>query len=239
MLTFEPHASGSAGNLYTATDGRTSIMIEAGLPIRQTRKALGFGVSGLAGCLVSHEHGDHARGVPDIMKAGVDCYMSRGTAEALGVTGHRVRILEPKKPARIATLTVMPFDVQHDAAEPLGFLIVSDLGGRLLYVTDTPFVRYRFGGLTIIALEANFSLEIMRRRTANGDLPAEQYRRVLRNHMSIERAIELLEANDLSQVEAIHLLHLSDGNSDEAAFVDAVARATGKPVYSAPARRAA
>lgn len=235
MLAFESHASGSAGNLYSVTDGRTSITIEAGLPIRQARKHLGFGVTGLAGCLVSHDHGDHAKAVPDVMKAGVDCYMSQGTADALGVTGHRVRILAPKQPARIATLTVLPFDVQHDAAEPLGFLVVSDLGGKLLYVTDTPYIRYRFDGLTIIALEANYSLEIMKRRTAGGELPPEQYRRVLRNHMSVERAIELLQANDLSRVEAIYLLHLSDGNSDESAFVDAVRRATGKPVYAAAA----
>lgn len=238
MIHFESHASGSAGNLYTATDGETSVAIEAGLSFKEIQRALDFQASGLAGALVSHCHGDHAKGVRDLMKAGVDCYMSRETIDELGVSGHHRAIpLRVSKTETIGSLQVIPFDVDHDAPGTLGFVLISRHGGRLLYITDAPFVRYRFKGLTVIALEANYSLEILRANTESGAIPRAHMHRVLGSHMSIERAVELLQANDLSKVQAIHLLHLSDGNSDEADFVERVQRATGKPVYAAPARR--
>src|SRR5690606_41843978 len=59
-------------------------------------------------------------------------------------------------------------------------------------------------------------------------------RRVLCNHMSLERLLAMIRSNYFSQVREIHLLHLSDGNSDVAAFRAAVYRATGKPVFVAP-----
>ena len=239
MITFEPYASGSAGNLYTATDGDTTVAIEAGLPFRQLQQALDHRVSSLAGALISHCHGDHAKGVRDLMKAGVDCYMSHETMNELGVAGHHRAIpLRPGYGETIGSLQVMPFDVDHDAPGTLGFLVASRAGGRLLYVTDAPYVRYRFKNLSVIAIEANYSIEILRENVESGAIPRAHMHRVLGSHMSIERAIQMLGSNDLRRVQEIHLLHLSDGNSDEADFVDRVARATGKPTYAAPARRA-
>ena len=66
------------------------------------------------------------------------------------------------------------------------------------------------------------------------DVSPEHKKRVLRNHMGLERAIELLQANDLSKTREIHLLHLSDGHSDAEGFKQAVAAATGKPDSVAP-----
>lgn len=188
-------------------------------------------MSSLAGCLVSHSHGDHSRAVPDLMKYGVDCYMSRATADETGFNGHRLRVIEPLNPFRIGTWTVLPFDTVHDVSN-LGFLLVNG-DVRILYLTDTAFCRYRFNGLTHVLIEANFSHEILRQNLHDGHFPMAHYVRVLKNHMSLRQAIETMKANDLSQVQEIHLLHLSDGNSDEAAFKAAVQRQCGKPVYVA------
>jgi phosphoribosyl 1,2-cyclic phosphodiesterase len=233
VLQFRAHASSSAGNFYTVSDGETTLAIECGLPVKQIQRALKFKVTGLAGCLISHGHADHAKSARDLMKAGIHCYLSADAAEHLGLTGHRLRKIQPGFTNQIGSLKVTPFDVQHDAPGPLGFLVTSILGGSLLYVTDTPFVRYRFAGLTHVAVEANYSLEILRERLETQALEPAQFQRVVRNHLSLERCLDLLKANDLSQVEEIHLLHLSDGNSDELAFKTAVQRATGKPVYVA------
>lgn len=222
-------ASGSGGNAYRVSDGETSLLLEAGIPFPEIRRGLGFGVSGLAGCLVSHEHGDHAKAVRDVMRAGVDVYASRGTIEALKVDGHRLAVIRAREQFRIGTWTVLPFETEHDAAEPLGFLLAAG-GEKLLYATDTCYIRYRFRGLTHLMLEANHSDDLLRQAVEEGRVPAVLRRRIRRNHMSIERVLDMLRANDLSRVREIWLLHLSNDNSDAERFRREVEELTGKPV---------
>src|SRR5690606_16205721 len=159
-----------------------------------------------------HEHGDHARAAADIMRAGVDIYASRGTVKALGLSGHRVALIRALEQFRVGTWTVLPFEAVHDAAEPLGFLLASKAGGKLLYLTDSAYCKYRFRGLTMLAVECNYSDDLLRQAVEAGRISESVRRRILRNHMSLERLLEMLRANDLSQVQEIHLLHLSDGN---------------------------
>lgn len=224
--------SSSAGNCIVVRDGST-LLLEAGIRYRDIQQALAFRVSQLAACLVSHEHQDHARSVKDLIKAGVNVYASAGTIAALGLRSHRLHAVAPLAAFEVPGWTVLPFPTVHDAAEPLGFLLAGQ-NMKVLYLTDTAYCAYTFPGLTHVLIETNYRLDILRARTQSGELAPEQFQRVVRNHLSLEHAIELLQANDLSQVQEIHLLHLSDGNSDEAAFKDAVARATGKPVFIAP-----
>ena len=174
---------------------------------------------------------DHSKAVKDIMRAGIDCYISAGTAEALGLSGHRVHIIKARQQFRIGTWTILPFDTQHDATEPLGFLLANQDGERLLYATDTYFIRYRFRGLTHILVECNYALDILQKNVAAGLVPAAVKDRVLRSHFSLENVKGFLRANDLSEVREIHLLHLSDNNSDTERFKREIQGLTGKPVY--------
>jgi phosphoribosyl 1,2-cyclic phosphodiesterase len=167
------------------------------------------------------------------MRAGIDCYMSRGTAEALGLSGHRLHIIKAKQQFKIGTWTMLPFETQHDAAEPLGFLLANQDGDKLLYATDTFYIRYRFSGLTHIMIEANYSLDILKRNVEAGAVPKELKSRILKSHFSLENVKKFLLANDLSKVQEIWLLHLSDGNSDAERFKHEIQALTGKPVYIA------
>lgn len=225
-------ASGSQGNAYLVSDGVTSLLLECGIRYADIQRGLGFRVSGLAGVLLSHEHQDHARAAAEMLRAGVDIYTSRGTAQALGLTGHRLRFIRALEQFTLGTWTVLPFDTVHDAAEPLGFLLASR-DEKALYVTDTAYIRYRFSGLTHLMVECNYSMQLLRQNVASGAIHPVLKHRVLRNHMSLERVLAFLQANDLHQVREIHLLHLSDANSDAERFKRAVAAATGKPVYVA------
>ena len=233
MIAITPLASGSSGNCYRVSDGRTPLLLECGIPYKEIQKNLKFRVSEIAGCLVTHEHQDHCKAVRDLMKAGIDCYMSAGTAEALGISGHRINIIKARQQFRIGTWTVLPFDTQHDAAEPLGFLLANQDGEKLLYATDTYFIRYRFQGLTHIAVECNYSLDILRTNVEAGTVDKALKNRILKSHFSLENVKKFLLANDLSKVEAIFLLHLSDNNSDSERFKREVMELTGKPTYIA------
>ena len=224
-------ASGSSGNCYYISDGDSPLLIECGLPWKQIQQGIGFRTSELAGCLVSHEHKDHSKAVRDVMKAGIDCYMSAGTAEALGISGHRLHIIKAKQQFRIGTWTILPFETQHDAAEPLGFLLANQDEDKLLYATDTYYLKYKFQGLRHIMIECNYALDILQKNVAAGTVPAAVKDRVLRSHFSLEHVKGFLRANDLSDVREIWLLHLSDNNSDAERFKREIQEISGRPVY--------
>lgn len=231
-MEFTAFASGSAGNLYRVSNGASSLLIEAGLPLKQIRQALDFRLSEIRGVCLTHEHMDHARGAADVMKAGADLFCTAGTADALGLSGHRLHIIEPLRQFSVGTWTVLPFPVDHDAAQPVGYLLASG-DAKALYLTDAPYCRYTFQGLTHIALEVNYSLDILDENVASGAVAHELRNRIRKSHMSLETALDLLRANDLSCVEGIHLLHLSDANSDAERFRREVQALTGKPTYIA------
>jgi Metal-dependent hydrolases of the beta-lactamase superfamily I len=233
MIRFRSLASSSAGNCYHVTDGTTELLIEAGLRFADIRKALEFRISRLSGILITHEHMDHSRAAADLARAGVDIYASAGTIAARGLTGHRVKPIEAKKQFTVGTWTIMPFDVEHDAEQPLGFLLANQAGEKLVFITDSYYCRYTFSGLTHIAVECNYSLRILDENIAAGRVHPAMRKRLLRSHFSLENVLEFLRANDMSKVEEIHLLHLSDQNSDEKLFKRRVQEVTGKPVYVA------
>ena len=232
MIEFKSFASGSSGNMYTVDDGTTKIMIEAGINIKRIKKALNFQVTHLAGALISHSHGDHNSAVKDVLDLGVNCHMSKVTAEETGVNHHRVKIFESLKPFKIGTLMILPFPVQHDV-ENHGFLIQSDQGERLLFLTDSYYCKYKFENLNYIAIECNYSQKILQENVESGRVPEFLMNRVMQSHFSLENLLVFLKANDLSRVQEIHLLHLSDSNSNEIEFKQAVQAATGKLVYVA------
>ena len=226
-------ASGSGGNAYLVSDGFTVLLLEAGIPWKQLRQALNFKTSEIAACLLSHEHLDHAKSVSDVMKAGIDVYCSRGTIDALGLSGHRVHTVQPREQFTIGSWSLLAFETVHDANEPVGFLLGNRAGEKLLYATDTAYIHYRFRGLTHIMIECNYAEGILQSNVENGIVSIETKRRVLRSHMSLETLKQMLKANDLSQVQGIWLLHLSDHNSDRERFREEIEELTGKAVYVA------
>lgn len=232
-LTFQPIASSSLGNSFIVDDGQTKILIECGISFKEIQIALDFKLSSLDGCLLTHEHGDHSKATKEILKAGVDLYASQGTFDALGYHHHRQRVIIAKKPFRLNTLSILPFSVEHDAEEPLGFLIEADNGERLLFATDTYYLRYRFKNLSIIAVECNYSEEILNQNILNGDIPLVMKKRLLYSHFSFENYLEFLKSNDLSNVKEIWLLHMSVRNADADLFKREVEALTGKMVYIA------
>jgi len=233
MIEFTPYASGSRGNCYRITDGRTPLLLECGIPYKEIQKKLNFRISEIVACLISHEHQDHSKSVRDLMKVGIDCYMSKGTAEALDVSGHRLHIIKARQQFHIGSWVVLPFETQHDAVEPLGFLLANQDGDKLLYATDTYYIRYKFRDLTHIMIECNYAADILKTNVKAGLVEPALKSRILKSHFSLENVKSFLKANDLSKIQEIWLLHMSDGNSDEARFKREIQELTGKMVFVA------
>lgn len=225
-------ASSSKGNAYRISDGQTSLLLECGVPVREIQKAIGFKLSQIDGCLVSHEHMDHAKAAKELMKKGIEVYSSAGTFEALGlIDQHRANSIKALQQFSIKTFKILAFDVQHDAKEPLGFLIESMITEeRLLFFTDTYYLKYTFERLSIIMAECNYSTEIINRNVSEGSISDVHKKRVIRSHMSIETLLEFIKASDTSQLKKIYLLHMSDGNSNADEFKRKVQEITGVEV---------
>ena len=223
-------ASGSTGNSYKISDGVTSVLIEAGIPFKQIQKALNFQVSTLDGVLLSHEHGDHSKSIKDLIASGINCYMLQATADALGVSGHRVKVIAPKKLFTLNSMEIIPFATEHDVPS-VGYLIYSRVTKeKLVFITDTFYCKYLFKGLTRIMIECNYADDILQANIERGSINPALAKRLLRSHFSLANVKEFLRANDLSKVQSIHLMHLSDGNSDAERFKREVAQLTGKLV---------
>ncbi len=223
-MDIRPIASGSSGNAYHLRDETTQVLVECGLRWPAIRQALAFRTSDLDGCLISHEHGDHAKSVRDVIRAGIDCYMTAKTAAALNVTGHRVHHIDGQ--FTVGQWTVRPFRTIHDAADPVGFLIAAG-SARVLYATDTAYLPNRFKGLTHVMVECNYDGELLRENVAAGQIHRSQQHRQLWSHMRLDTVLEFLRKTDLSACREIWLLHLSSRNADAERFKKAVQRQTG------------
>lgn len=227
--------SSSKGNAYLLENDQEALLIECGVRFFEIKKALNFKISKLAGCIISHEHGDHCKGVVEAMNAGVSVYSSFKTHEAMKTdTHHRAKFLHRHIMQKIGGFEVIGYDVKHDAADPFCYLIRHADCGVVLFLTDTYYCEYNFKGLNHVIIEANYSEDIIDARMSGTD-KAFLRDRVIQSHMSLDTCKKTLQAYDLSQVRNVVLIHLSDGNSNEDRVKREIQEATGKLVHVADA----
>ena len=230
--------SSSSGNCYILSNDTEALVIECGVSLKEVKKAVDFNIGKIVGAIVSHEHGDHSTYDREFLAARIDVFMSLGTGTALGFIGAEHRHLLPitieaGSQFKLGNFIILPFDIKHDAADPLGFLINHPETGNVLFVTDSYYIPYKFENLHNILIECNYRTDILERNIAAGRIPAALRDRTLQSHMSFETCLEALQANDLSKVNNIVLIHLSDGNSNAEEFKRDIHRATGKTVHVA------
>lgn len=225
-------ASSSVGNCYYISDGSAALLLDAGIPIQKIKQGLDYKLSGVDGCLISHSHGDHCKAVKDLLKAGVDVYATDETMSTIGVNDdHRANAISIHKQFTINTFIIKAFETHHDCPGSVGYLIYSTATHeKLVFVTDSYYVRYMFSGLTHIMVECNYAVDILQANVSNGSLPEAQRARLVKSHFSLEHVKQFLRANDLSCIQEIYLLHLSAGNSDAARFKREIQAVSGKKV---------
>lgn len=221
-------ASGSSGNCIIVGDGETRLLLDAGISYKKIARWIR--PTSLAGVLITHEHGDHSKAVPELLRRGVEVWMSDGTRKEIRPSsGYIPYLIEHKSQVEIGSWIVLPFDVKHDAAEPLGFLFQSKVTGEKgVYIADSAYVNYNFTGVTHWIIEANYSEEILE----SGQYEDWLKDRVRQSHFSFDDLCRFLDDSDLSATEEIHLVHLSNANSNEQEFKDKLQKRYGVPVFT-------
>lgn len=226
--------SSSSGNCYILEAKDEILILECGVKFSEVKKAIDFNINKVAGCLITHEHGDHSKYVNDVLDACIDVWLSEGTMHNLKLKSSRLPLLlESKCIQTIGSFRIMPLDVKHDCAEPFCFVLDHPESGIILFATDTYYLPYKFDNLSHVLIECNYSKNILDRNFQEGIVAPSVRNRIIESHMSLDTCKEALLANDLTQVKEIILIHLSDSNSNEEQFVKEIKSVTGKRVFAA------
>jgi phosphoribosyl 1,2-cyclic phosphodiesterase len=221
-------ASSSKGNCYIISNDTEAVMIEAGLPIGQIRKKTlmaGFTLADIKAVAVTHHHGDHATAAKELSNI-IPIYASIDTLLVCGITDNAVPMNEWEDYKIGKTFRLTAFSVEHDCVGAIGF-IVSDNEEWLLFINDTKLVKWDFSAYNFdhVMIECNHNDDIL-------NLKDQRTVRVAQSHMSLETTKLTLQRMNLKQTQAVYLMHLSDGNSDQARMIREVQGITGKPTYA-------
>lgn len=208
-------SSGSSGNCYILESDTEALIVEAGVPFREVKVALGFNVRKIVGVVVSHVHKDHSKYIAEYEKAGIRSFTpyefsSHETAECNYMGNFRIKDF---------ALTDKNGVFKHtnpDGSECTcyGFYITHKDIGSMVYVSDTELVKWNFKKqrLNHILLEANYSDDLIDNEAVNRE-------HVLRGHMSLQTALDFISTNDNPALRNVVLLHLSDNNADSEQFL--------------------
>lgn len=225
--------SSSKGNGYVLNGTQEALCIEAGTKLIEAKKALNFDLQKVRGCIVTHVHNDHSRYAKDYAEGGIHVLALAQVLETKGITRNATSITLGNA-YRLGGFVVTPFALQHDVP-CVGYVVQHAECGKVVFITDTYACQYRFKGVNNYLLECNYSDEILEANVAAGRVQPAMRDRLLTSHLELSNCIRYLQTSDLSQVQKVVLIHLSDGNSNETQFVQQVREATGKRVYAANA----
>lgn len=229
-LRFCALASGSRGNALLVEHDDTLIMIDCGLPLKVLEErfaAVGRDIDELDAVLITHEHGDHSRGIGPLQRSReLEFRATPGTAQAVDAIGPGARIRIDRE-LSIGSIRVAPYPVPHDAREPCQF--VFHAGQRKLGVLSdaghaTPVMRQALAGCDALAIEFNHDCGMLE----NGSYPESVKARVGSRfgHLSNDQAADLLAELAHPGLQSVMALHLSERNNASGLVQQAAARAT-------------
>jgi phosphoribosyl 1,2-cyclic phosphodiesterase len=223
--------SGSKGNAVVIEAGGRRLLIDAGFSFRELRRRLakvGLAIEDVDAVVVTHEHGDHVRGLERLCrKRPVPVFATAGTIAGLGLrpeVASRVRCCRSGVPFEAAGFAVELFAIPHDAREPVGVVVEDPGGGRVGLVADigcrSRLAWSRLAGVHALLLETNHDVEMLR----NGPYPWSLKQRVAGRHGHLSNADAAGGLAELAHDGLAHvvLYHLSQINNLPALAVAAV-----------------
>ena len=177
--------SNSAGNCYVLQNDSEALIIEAGIDFRTVKKSLDFNLSKVSAAVITHQHGDHSKYVASFVNNGVLTLALEDVFSSHGIFNHAfAKSIVSGKCYKAGNFFIQAFPVSHDVP-CVGYLIKHSEFGKLLFVTDTVTMNYKFDGLTEIMIEANYADDILDRRLASKDITLVQFDMMLPDGLTI------------------------------------------------------
>lgn len=213
--------SGSNGNCYYVGNAKEAVLVDAGISCKETEKRmarLGLSMAKVKAIFISHEHGDHTRGLTVMAKKyRIPVYITCGTLgnSRLSLPQELICHFNSHDQVKIGSLEITCFPKIHDAAEPHSFTISC---GKLKVGVFTDLgavceqLSYHFQQCDAAFLEANYDEEMLR----NGSYPYYLKNRISGGvgHLSNKQALDLLINYRPTKLTHLLLAHLSKDNNN-------------------------
>jgi phosphoribosyl 1,2-cyclic phosphodiesterase len=235
-------ASGSRGNAALVQSSQARILVDAGVSCRETfkrLKSISFDPRTISAILITHEHADHVYGLATLArKLNVPVFMTGATHQAWARalrddSGElpkisRLEIFSSGRSFQIADVTVTPFTIPHDAADPVGFTFRSE-GVKVAIATDLGYmpasVCDHLSGCDVLIVESNHDVEMLR----VGPYPWSVKQRVMSRvgHLSNDSLAQFFAQDYDGGASYIVLAHLSEQNNHPEIALRAAENALG------------
>lgn len=199
-------ASGSSGNCYLLSSETETLILDCGVGIMEIKKALDFDLSKVVGACVTHAHLDHSKAVKDFENMGIPVYKPYESNEPMSLNGWNGIV-------QSFDLTDKDGNCTHTNADGsecpcYGFLIKHPELGRMLYITDTELVKWKFKDIDHILISCNYQKKYVT------DEEQAKRKHVLRGHMELQTVIGFIKANATDHLKTVTICHLSDRNAN-------------------------
>jgi phosphoribosyl 1,2-cyclic phosphodiesterase len=221
-------ASGSRGNTAVVESSKARILVDAGISCRETFKRLRqawVDPRSLSAIVITHEHADHVYGLATLArKLDVPVFMTGATHQAWARSlrddaGHlpklaKLEVFSAGRQFQVADITVTPFTIPHDAADPVGFTFHAE-GCKVAVATDLGYmpasVRDHLRRCDVLIIESNHDVEMLR----VGPYPWSVKQRVMSRvgHLSNESLAQFFAQDYDGGASHIVLAHLSEQNN--------------------------
>lgn len=208
-------ATGSSGNCYTLTSNSgETLILDCGIPIKEIKKGLDWNIRNVVGCIASHAHSDHNKSVKKLSDVGISVFAPYEKFEP-----HFYTKTYGEFEIKDFPLTTTDDRWAHTNADGsecpcYGFLITHPEMGRMLYITDTELIKWRFKDINHILLGVNYDKDLVDK---DND---PKTRHVFRGHLSIDTACDFVKANYSDSLQNAIMCHLSSENSDSDSFIE-------------------
>ncbi|HET7183165.1 MAG TPA: MBL fold metallo-hydrolase [Terriglobales bacterium] len=229
MISLTVLASGSRGNCSVLASSRTRILVDAGVSCREIGRRMqmsGDQLLSLSAVIISHEHSDHVAGLYVLArKLKIPVFMTGATYQAWqrwardkneGVKPELQKLerFEAGRSFTIGDITVAPFTIPHDAADPVGFTFRAE-GIKIGVATDLGYmpasVADNLSGCDTLVIESNHDVEMLR----GGPYPWVVKQRVMSRvgHLSNDTLAQWFAADYDGNAAFLVLAHLSEQNN--------------------------
>ena len=206
-------STGSSGNCYTLTsNSRETLILDCGISIKEIKKGLNWNVKDVVGVLCTHQHLDHSKSVKDFEAMGIPILAPYRSLKPMVIGDYRLKI-------QVFDLTTVDGRWTHTNADGsecpcYGFLITHPEMGKMLYITDTELIKWRFKDINHILLGVNYDKDLIDRDNTG------KANHVFRGHLSIDTACDFVRANYSDSLQNVIMCHLSAENADRDGFIE-------------------
>lgn len=211
-------ATGSSGNCHALiADTGEILLLDLGENEKKIKKGIGWKISDVIGAIVTHKHADHSKSVNDFERMGIPVFKPYENTETFvkKYSGFKIQAFD------LTTIDGRWTHTDADGTEcPIfGFLIMHKEMGRMLYITDTAIVKWRFKNINHILLGVNYDRNMI--------YPDNEGKKnhIFGGHLEIGTACDFVRANNSDSLQNVIMCHLSADNADSDKFIERMKKA--------------